>query len=524
MKPLNCDLAIVGSGFGGSLLAMIVRRLGRSVVMLERGRHPRFAIGESSTPLANLLLAELARRYDLPRLLPLCKWGSWQKTHPGIGCGLKRGFTFYQHEFDQPFQNDPERRNELLVAASPRDEVGDTHWYRPDFDHFLVREAVAAGVEYLDEVKLSGLSEGGEGIELHGQRAGEPLSVRARFVVDASGPRGFLHRALSLPEASFEHLPATQALYTHFNGVGRIERVIGCDGMTLSESGRPGVEAPPYPVDAAALHHVFDGGWIWVLHFNNGLTSAGVAMTDALAQTMRLSEGEPAWRRLLARLPTVQEQFAGAQAVLPFVHAPRLPFRSRVVTGRRWAMLPSAAGVVDPLLSTGFPLTLWGITRLAAALAEDWGAAGSEPRLAAYGRQTLEELDATARLVGALYATMRDFELFAALTLLYFAAAIYSESARRLNRPELAASFLLFDDPQFGAALRECCDRARQPLLPAQRRRLIEAIYRAIEPIDVAGLGRRKRRNWHPVLDEDLAAAARKMGIPLPADPVLRLA
>jgi len=38
------DVAIVGSGFAGSLLAMIARRQGRSVVLLEKGRHPRFAM------------------------------------------------------------------------------------------------------------------------------------------------------------------------------------------------------------------------------------------------------------------------------------------------------------------------------------------------------------------------------------------------------------------------------------------------------------------------------------------------
>src|SRR6266566_3262989 len=101
------DMAVVGSGFGGSLLAMIAKRLGRSVVLLERGRHPRFAIGESSTPLANLLLEELARRYDLPRLLPLTKWGTWQKAYPDLGCGLKRGFTFYHHTFDEPWVETP---------------------------------------------------------------------------------------------------------------------------------------------------------------------------------------------------------------------------------------------------------------------------------------------------------------------------------------------------------------------------------------------------------------------------------
>ena len=62
------DIAIVGSGYGGAIQAMIARRLGLSVLQLERGYHPRFAIGESTSPLANLLLEQLAERYDLPRL------------------------------------------------------------------------------------------------------------------------------------------------------------------------------------------------------------------------------------------------------------------------------------------------------------------------------------------------------------------------------------------------------------------------------------------------------------------------
>jgi FADH2 O2-dependent halogenase len=65
------DIAILGSGFGGSLTAMVARRLGYSVLIVERGTHPRFAIGESTSPLTNLLLEELAVRYDLPRLVPL---------------------------------------------------------------------------------------------------------------------------------------------------------------------------------------------------------------------------------------------------------------------------------------------------------------------------------------------------------------------------------------------------------------------------------------------------------------------
>ena len=140
----DTDLAIVGSGFGGSFLAMIARRLGYRVMLLERGRHPRFAIGESASPLAGVLIEQLADRYDLPRLRPLSAFGTWQRTYPDVVCGLKRGFTYFKHETGQRYRVEPDRSNQLLVAASPSDELSDTHWLRADVDHFLVREAVDA--------------------------------------------------------------------------------------------------------------------------------------------------------------------------------------------------------------------------------------------------------------------------------------------------------------------------------------------------------------------------------------------
>src|SRR5438445_12267930 len=98
MSKQHFQIAIIGSGFAGSLMALIAQRLGFSTLLVERQRHPRFAIGESSTPLANLLLEEIADEYDLPGVRPLCKWGTWQRELPQLACGLKRGFTFYHHE------------------------------------------------------------------------------------------------------------------------------------------------------------------------------------------------------------------------------------------------------------------------------------------------------------------------------------------------------------------------------------------------------------------------------------------
>jgi FADH2 O2-dependent halogenase len=508
------DIAIVGSGFAGSLMAMIARRLGCSVVMIERGRHPRFVIGESSTPLADLLWGELARRYDLPRLLPLNKWGSWQRAYPQIGCGLKRGFTFFHHTFGQPFLDDARRRHQLLVAASASDEFADTHWYRPEFDHFLVQEAQRMGVEYLDETRLDRAEVGPAVSRLSGVRGGGEMALEARLVIDASGPRGFLHRALGLPERRFDHLPPTQALYSHFTGVGRFAD-LACF---------PRSEAPPYPPDDAAVHHVFPGGWIWVLRFNNGITSAGVAATDTLAAELDLAEGAPAWRRLLERLPAVQEHFATAQSILPFVHAPRLPFRSGAIAGPGWVLLPYAAGFIDPLLSTGFPLTLLGIGRLAGTLEEGVPALRAPGRLEAYARHTESELLAAEQLVGALYNNMCDFPSFSVLALLYFAAASFAENARRLGRPELAGGFLLHDHPRFGPALKRCCALALEAApgsgaSPGQRDALRAAVLEAIEPVDVIGLSRADRRNWFPVDPQESAKAALKLGMAPAAEP-----
>lgn len=502
------DLAVIGSGFAGTLTCLIARRLGLRVALIERGRHPRFVIGESSTPLADILWTELTRRYELPKLAPLAKWGPWQRETPQLACGLKRGFTFYHHTAGQPFGDDAERSRQLLVAASSRDETADTHWYRPDFDAFLVNQAVAEGVEYFDRTGLTSVEFSPAAVALDGTRLGQTVRMTARFLADASGPRGFLFRQLGLAEAEAVHPVPTQSLYSHFQGVRR-----------LDELGVPADAArAPYPPDDAALHHVFAGGWVWVLRFNNGLTSAGVAATDALAGDLNLAEGAPAWSRLLDQFPTLRAQFGDASPALPFQYSPRLPFAAARVTGERWALLPYAAGFVDPLLSTGFPLTLLGISRLAELLERGLDDPDFAVGLARYAEETRAERAAAQRLIGSLYATLNDFECFRDLTLLYFAAAAYSEISRRLGRARLAGGFLLHDHPHFGPAARAACEfawatRESTPRSTAVRARLRQLVTQAITPIDATGLNRRERRHWYPVEAADLVAAAPRFGL-----------
>lgn len=457
-------------------------------------------VGESSTPLSNLLLEGLADRYDLPALKPLTKWGSWQRNYPELACGLKRGFTFYHHDLDHPGRR--LASEQLLVAASPRDEIADTHWYRADLDQFLVLEAQRLGVIYVDEVRLDRFIDAVHYVLLEGSRGGTHISYRARFMVDASGPRGFLHHALGLCDAGLPGYPHTRAIYNHFTGVKRLD----------TQPAYTYPKKPPYTIDDSAVHHVFDGGWIWILQFNNGVTSAGIAATDECADRLALSEGKGAWLRLLSKVPGLEEQFATAKWEQPFTFVPRLPFRSSAMRGERWTMLPSAAGFVDPILSTGFSLTLLGVGRLAEIFEQSWNTQAFSKQIKAYVKRTEEELLVTARLVAALYSSMGNFSNFRALSFLYFAAASFSETAIRLGRLELARSFLLHDHPEFGRECQGFLDRISGGAQAWNSDVILREVYRIIEPIDVAGISKYQYNFSYPVVAQDLLDTAWKLG------------
>ena len=513
------DLAIVGSGFGGSLLAMIAQRLGLRVILLERGRHPRFAIGESASPLAGILIEQLADRYDLPRVRPLSAFGTWQRTYPDVVCGLKRGFTYFRHERNQRYRVDADRSTQLLVAASPNEDLSDTHWLRSDVDHFLVREAIAGGVEYLDEIQIESFDRSDDASVLRGRRRNAPVTMRSGLVVDASGPHGFISRALSMRNRGFTGYPRTQALFSHFTGVVR------CEDM-----GDFRATGTPYPMDDAALHHVFDGGWMWVLRFGNGVTSAGIAVTDDLAGELRLADGEPAWRRFLALYPSIAEQFATAAPTREFTWMPRLSWRAEQAAGPGWVMLPSAAGFVDPLFSTGIPLTLLGIERLARILkgrpegrplpevANAFDAAIGIPaagrgRLSSrpfddYAQVTLAEVDHTARFIAGCYAAFPRFTQFADYSMFYFAAASFAEMARRLRVNAQESRFLASDRSAFAEALVRLSPQSR----PHDSQYAAD-VASAVEPINIAGLCDPDKRHWYPVDLQDTVRGAAKLGV-----------
>jgi FADH2 O2-dependent halogenase len=266
---------------------------------------------------------------------------------------------------------------------------------------------------------------------------------------------------------------------------------------------------------------------MWVLRFGNGVTSAGVAMSDLLAEELRLRDGAPAWSRLLARYPSIASQFADATPVREFTWIPRLSWRASSTAGERWARLPSAAAFVDPLFSSGMPMTLLGVERLGRMLEAGVFLGGTSHRTGQsntpawsvddYSRVTLAEADHTARFIGGCYAAFPRFADFSAYAQFYFAAASYAEMSRRLAGASVAApacpEFLRAGDPAFAGAL-ACLSPARAakaPLRPDTT--YFSDVAAAVDRVNIAGLCDPAKRNWYPVDASDALSGASKLGV-----------
>ena len=63
------DVAVLGSGISGAVLALILASQGVKVVMIESGVHPRFAVGESTIPHTSMLSSMLAEQYGATNFL-----------------------------------------------------------------------------------------------------------------------------------------------------------------------------------------------------------------------------------------------------------------------------------------------------------------------------------------------------------------------------------------------------------------------------------------------------------------------
>ncbi len=424
------QFGVLGSGFSGSLLAWILARRGHSVVLVDRSPHPRFAIGESSTPLADFLLEQISDRFNLPELRSLSRWGTWQRDLPQLRAGKKRGFSYYSHSRHQPFSESPQHEHSLLVAASANDDTSDTHWMRSDVDGWFCEQAVASGVHSIANFDASVCKPIADGWALIGEVDEVETSLQVEQLIDATGNGNILAQALGLRSMDDRLRTQTGAMFGHFRNVGSMTTWLDNNGLSTIDD--------PFDGDDAAQHHWIGAGWLWFLRFADGTTSVGLVQpcslwSEALSEaTDRLS----AFNKFIGDYPTISALMSNATLVAPLgpKGTPRMGWMPRIsrlwsrAAGQNWLMLPSTAGIIDPLHSTGIAHSLSGVLRAAELLTNPVSEARRNEALSQYSVDLGDEVRWIDQLIAHCYAAAtHSFEAFIGATSLYFVAAIQCE-------------------------------------------------------------------------------------------------
>ncbi len=337
------------------MLAATLAAQGVRTVVLEAGCHPRFAIGESLVPETSLRLKLLGARFGVPEIGYL---GSFYqlRDHVSSACGVKRSFAFVYQRPGQ--QQRGEHSNELPTLAPP---VGpDAHLLRQETDAWMITVAARYGATIRQRTAVEDIAMNETGVTLALSDGG---TINAEFVVDATGQRGVVGRRLGLRDAEPRFRTDSRALFTHMVDVVPYDAV----GPSRREHGMP------VPFSQSTLHHVFDGGWLWVIPFDNHRSSTSALCSVGLVLDRRVwgdavLPAEEEFRQLVARFPSIARQFEGARAVRPWVSTGRLQYSSSKIAGDRYCLLPHAAGFIDPLYSSGLAVTVGCIDLLARRL------------------------------------------------------------------------------------------------------------------------------------------------------------
>lgn len=491
---LHYDFVIVGSGFAGSILGMCLSQIGYSVCILEKEKHPRFAIGESSTPIADMVLRKLSEEYNLPFLSKISRYGEWQRTYPHIGCGLKRGFSYYFQTPGEAFKGDRGHTKELLVAASINDENSDTNWLRSDVDHFLIQKAAELGIMVLEETEITDLNRDGETTSWTiGLKSGESKnSVRCSWLIDATGSNQFSRKFLGTTTSSDIFETNSRALFSHFNKVP--------EWFSHVKKNQTFIDDYPYHPDHSALHQLLEEGWMWMLRFNSGKLSAGIVLDNSME--LAVDNAEAQFFSIINRYPSLKRLFKSAElSNTPdkVVKSGRLQRKLDKVYGDGWIALNHSGGFVDPLHSTGIAHTLCTVEKIVNIFRNKLSLNDIQERLQKYQDTMFMELELIDLLVSAGYMTRRNFSLFTAAVMLYFVASVRYEQSRLQG--EIPDSYLCAADPEIKNCIRKSFDEIKKASaanrLDLDSEMLIQHIKERVKPLNDVGLMDESKKNMY---------------------------
>lgn len=312
----RCRVAILGGGPAGCATALALARLGvEDVVVVEAGRYDAVRVGESIPPDTRTLLARLgvleafrAEGHD-PCYGSCSSWGA-----DALGFN---DFLFNPHGHGW-------------------------HLDRRRFDAWLAQRAVAGGATLWTDTRFQGVGPAGQGLRLDLRRGdGESRRLRADLVVDATGFRALLARAMGAEKVFLDRLICV-------NGFLELAPEDAYSHLTL-------LEAVEY-------------GWWYAARLPGGRLAVAVASDGETIRSAGLSAPE-GWQAALSATRHLAPALAGSRFVDGSLRAwPAHSFLLDAPAGDRWLAVGDAASAFDPISSQGIHKALAGGLLAAEAL------------------------------------------------------------------------------------------------------------------------------------------------------------
>lgn len=154
-------------------------------------------------------------------------------------------------------------------------DTSGAHLFRQDSDAFMFHTAIRYGCTARQDYEVQKIALGDDSVTILGADGGQ---YSARYLIDASGFRSPLAAELELRETPSRLDHHARSIFTHMIGVKSIEY----------RDTPPPAHVPPEPYASGTLHHLFEGGWMWIIPFDNHegatnpLCSVGVQLDPRL--------------------------------------------------------------------------------------------------------------------------------------------------------------------------------------------------------------------------------------------------
>ena len=408
----NYDVAIIGTGIAGTTLGAILARQGLRVILFEAKDHPRFAIGESLILETSELMRALAEMYDVPEIA----YFSTENFAGFLGTshGVKRHFGFLHHTAGK--KHDLRRTLQAVIPKEPHGH--ELHLYRQDSDYYMMCTAIRHGATVRQNTPVQEIAPGPHAATIttaQGER------IKVGYVVDAAGYRSPLAEKFGLRHHDLR--THSRALFTHMVDVPAYHQVT-----------RPqDAYGLPFRMSEGTLHHLFEGGWLWVIPFDNHprstnpLSSVGLLLDPRRhPQRTDLSPQEE-FSSFISRFPNIAAHLEEGRPVRDWVSTGRIQYGAVQVVGDRWALLGHAVGFVDPLYSKGLYCSFAAVAVLAHLLLEAHKTGDFSARaFAPLETTTCRYLEAADRLIANSYKSFADFRLWQVYSVLWLLGA-YTE-------------------------------------------------------------------------------------------------